>query len=97
MSASTTAATAGAIAAQAVAQAIKASGAIVNLNPDNFSIIASKARNSLVVISYGGFLNKSYQYLLSYKGIFFYTKSPVQLSLPSDIETVYAKTIWIPG
>jgi hypothetical protein len=92
-----TAATGAAVAAQAIAQAIKASGAIINLDPDNFSIIASKARNPLVVVSYGGFLNKTYQYLLSYKGIFFFTKSPVQLSLPSDVEIVYAKSIWIPG
>ncbi len=85
------------IAAQAIAQAAKASGAIVNLDPENFTIIASRAKDPLVVVAYGGFLSKSYQYLLSYKGIFFYTKSPVELSLPTGAETVYAKTIWVPG
>jgi hypothetical protein len=51
---------AGAAAARAaaIAKAIKASGAIVRLEPDDFLTILSKSAKPLVVIAVGGFIKK---------------------------------------
>ena len=83
--------------AAAIAKAIKASGAIVSLEPNDFLVILSKASEPVVVLAEGGFLKTSYQYLTSYKGLTFFTKSSTPLQLPSDIELVVAEKIWIPG
>ena len=83
--------------AAAIAKAIKASGAIVQVEPDDFLIILSKTTKPLVVLAEGGFLKTNYQYLTGYKGLVFSVKSPAPLQLPGDIELVVAKKIWIPG
>jgi len=90
---------AGAAAARAaaIAQAIKASGAIVRLEPDDFLTILSKSVKPLVVIAEGGFVKKEYQYLTAYKGLIFFTKSQTTLLLPGDAEVIAAKKIWIPS
>ncbi len=85
-----------AAAAAAIARAIKASGAIVRTEPQDFLTILSRTRNPLVVMAKGGFLKANYQYLTSYKGLFFFTKSPTMLVLPGDVELVAANQIWIP-
>jgi len=85
-----------AAAAAAIAQAIKASGAIVRVTPEDFTRILSRSSKPLVVIARGGFIKPNYQYLTAYKGLFFYTKSPTELLLPGDIEIINAKEIWIP-
>jgi hypothetical protein len=91
-------ATAGAAAAAAaVAQAIKASGAIVRVEPDDFLRIVARQTGPLVVHATGGFFSTSYQYLSSYKGLAFFTKSASPLTLPSGCELVVAQKIWIPG
>ncbi len=89
----------GAAAAAAIAQAIKASGAIVRVEPDDFMSVLKKIDNPLVVIAEGGFikpLKTNYQYLTGYKGLVFFTKSSTPLQLPRDIELITAKKIWIP-
>jgi hypothetical protein len=86
-----------AAAAVAVAQAIKASGAIVRVEPEDFLRILRRQQEPLVVHATGGFFSTSYQYLSSYKGLAFFTKSPTPLSLPSGCEVVEARKIWIPG
>jgi hypothetical protein len=85
--------------AAATANAIKASGAIVEVTPYEFVSIASRVDTPLVVMKEGGsgwFAGK-YQYLTSYKGLIFHTKSaePVQFTIP--IELIVADRIWIPG
>jgi len=87
---------AGAAAAQAIANAIKASGAIVRVEPFEFLNILSRIEEPLVVYSQGGFL-KSFKYITNYKGLIFYTKSKEPLNLTSDAEIMLAKSIWIPG
>jgi hypothetical protein len=84
-------------AAAAIAQATKASGAIVKMTPENFMKIINKMDDGLVVVAEGGIFKKNYQYLTSYKGLFFFTKSPEPLSISSRIETVLSSKIWIPG
>ncbi len=88
---------AAAAAAHAIAQAVKASGAIVRLEPEDFLKIVSKTRAPLVVMAPSGFMQKGYRYLTSYKGLFFYTKSSTGIQLPGDAEIVSARSIWIPG
>jgi hypothetical protein len=86
-----------AAAAAAIAQATKASGVIVRLEPDDFLGILHRQQAALVVHATGGFFSTNYQYLTSYKGLAFFTKSATPLDLPSGTELVEAKTIWIPG
>ncbi len=82
-----------------VANASKASGAIVRLEPDEFMKIVSRAKARLVVVSpaKGGIFSRNNEYLMSYKGIFFYTKTRTPLTLPGDSELVSAKGFWMPS
>ena len=88
---------AGAAAGAAIAKAIKASGVIVHVEPDEFLGILQRQRGALEVQATGGFFSTKYQYLTSYKGLAFFTKSPARLTLPSDTEIVQAKKCWMPG
>lgn len=91
------AATGAAAAAAAIAQAVKASGVIVRVEPDDFLSILGRQPGALVVHATGGFFSTNYQYLTSYKGLAFFTKAPTPLDLPSGTELVQAKSIWVPG
>jgi hypothetical protein len=89
---------AGAAAAGAAAvQAIKASGVIVHVEPDEFLGILRRQPGLLVVHATGGVFRTNYQYLTGYKGLAFFTKSPDPLDLPSGTELIQAKRIWVPG
>jgi len=81
----------------AVAQAIKASGAIVQVSPRDFLTILGKSERPLVVMAPGRFLAPKYQYLTGYKGLAFYTGSREALRLPENVELIEARSIWIPG
>jgi hypothetical protein len=88
----------GAAAAQAaaIAQAIKASGVLVRVEPRDFLAIVRRQPAALVVHATGGFFSTNYQYLMGYKGLAFFTKAPAPLPLPADTELVLANQIWIP-
>ena len=86
-----------AAAAAAIAQAIKASGVLVRLDPQEFLKVLNRAKDPLVVMAEGGFLSKNFQYMMGYKGLAFFTKSPEPLMLPTGCELVTAQSIWIPG
>jgi hypothetical protein len=90
-------AAAGAAAAAAIAQAIKASGVVVQVSPADFLAVLRKVETPLVVYAEGGFFSKNYQYLVSYKGFAFFTKSSQTILLPAGVETIAARKIWIPG
>ena len=90
------AAGAAAAAAAAIANAIKASGVVVRVDPASFQTILRRVENPLVIYAEGGFFSKNYQYLVSYKGFAFLTKAAEPILLPTGIETVMAKKIWIP-
>ena len=89
----------GSIAAHyaAIANAIKASGAIVEVLPDDFVNLIARSERHVVVTAMGGVFSKNYQYLSGYKGLVFYTKSPSPLMLSESTEVIRAKKIWIPG
>ena len=86
-----------AAAAAAIAQAIKASGAIVKMDPEQFQKILSKSSEPAVVMAHNGWPTKKYHYLTSYKGLFFFTKSINALMLPGGTDLITAEKIWIPG
>ena len=97
MSAGGAAGASGAAAAAAIAQATKASGVLVRVEPRDFLRILESQKEPLVVHATGGFFNTNYQYLASYKGLAFFTKSETPINLPRDTELVQAKKIWIPA
>jgi hypothetical protein len=80
-----------------IANAIKASGVVVRVEPVDFARILGKADQPLVVYAQGGLFSTSHQYLVSYKGLAFFTKSSDQIVLPRGTELIRAKKIWIPG
>jgi hypothetical protein len=86
-----------AVAAEHIAQAIRASGAIVRVEPDDFLKILARSEAVLVISAPGGFLSGGHDYLTSYKGIAFFTNSPKPLNLPPGAEIVTAQKIWIPS
>lgn len=86
-----------AVAAEQIAQAIKASGAIVRVEPDEFLRILARSADVLVVSAPGGFLSGGHEYLTSYKGLAFFTNSPRPLTLPDGVEVIAAQKIWIPA
>jgi hypothetical protein len=87
----------GAAIAAAIAKAIKANGILVRVEPADFQSLVLKVKDPLVVYAEGGIFSTSYQYLVSYKGFAFFTKSASPLILPSGVETILAKKIWIPS
>ena len=87
----------GVVTAAVIAHALRASGAIINMDPDSFLAIVSRCEKPLVVVAYEGLLHKSFRYLVGYKGLAFHTKSKTELMLPGKVEVVAAKSIWIPG
>ena len=89
------AATSGATAAAAVSNAIKASGAIVRVEPSDFLAILVKNPDPIVVQSPPGFFTR-HKYLTSYKGLFFCAKSREPLMIPPHVEIVNARKIYIP-
>ncbi len=70
---------------------------IVRVPPEGLRSILERSEKPLVVYAEGGFLGVNYQYLTSYKGLAFFTKSRQPVQLPADIELVRAEKIWIPG
>ena len=50
----------------------------------------------LVVIAAGGMFKTKYQYLTSYRGLAFFTKSPTALVLPGRADVITAKSMSIP-
>jgi glycogen synthase len=86
-----------AAAAAAIANAIKASGVVVRVTPADFHTILSKVEKPLVVYAKGGFFSTNHQYLVSYKGFAFFTKSSEPILLRPGVETIAANKIWIPS
>jgi len=82
--------------AAAAAQAIKASGTIVRVEPGVFEHVVGWQDEPVVIRSDGGRFGK-FQYMTSYRGFAFYAKSGVPLHIPGKAKVIEAKKIWIPG
>jgi GGDEF domain-containing protein len=87
---------AAAIAAM-IANAVKASGTVVRIEPEEFLKILKKVDAPLVIYAEGGMISTNYQYMISYKGFAFYCKADDPIELPKKAEVVVADKIWIPG
>ena len=81
--------------AAAVANALKAIGAIVCVEPQEFLGILERIEKPLVVHSPSGLLTKC-KYLTNYKGLTFFTKSKDALLIPASVEMITAKKIAVP-
>lgn len=79
-----------------VANAIKACGTVVRVEPAEFLRILSFGDRPLVVNTVGGLFSVSYKYLTSYRGLAFYCKSPTELGLPGNTELIHANKMSIP-
>jgi hypothetical protein len=69
----------------------------VRLETGEFSKITNRVGEPLIVVAQGGLFTKYYQYLISYKGLTFFTKSTVRLMLPDGAEVVNGGGIRVPG
>jgi hypothetical protein len=85
-----------AAAQAAIAQAIKASGAIVKVSPSDFQVILNRQEGALVLIAPGNIFQPGRKYLTSYKGLAFFTRSVHPIELPGDCEVIQAQKIWVP-
>ncbi len=83
--------------AAAIAQATKASGVLVRMEPDEFQQLLYRIPQPLIVVAWGGVFKKKYQYLVAYRGLAFFTASVDQMHLPGGSEVVQAKQIWMPS
>jgi len=90
---------AAAAAAAAVAQAIKASGVIVRLEPKEFLKLLNRNSSGLVVHALAGLFkfSTSHTYLMGYKGLAFYTRCREPIPLPGTCEVMEAQKVWMPG
>jgi hypothetical protein len=79
-----------------IAQAIKASGAIVRLEPPDFQRLVGRADQPFVVVAHSRFFGERYEYLFGYKGLILYTKTNAPLAISGRAEIVEARKIWIP-
>lgn len=86
-----------AAAAAAAANAIKATGAVIFVEPEEFLKVLGRVQEPLVVIAEGGFFKHKYQYLTGYKGLVFFANCDEAISLPGDAVIVRAGKIWVPN
>ena len=83
-------------AAAAIAQATKASGVIVSMEAEQFQQLLYRIPEPLVVVARSGAFSKKLQYLTSYRGLAFVTKTQEQLHLPGGAQVISANRIWVP-
>jgi len=85
-------------AAAAIANAVKASGVLIRLEPEEMRKVFGRMSNpAVVVVGRTGVFTKKNQYLTSWRGLAFYCKTEDQLPLPSCAEVISAKSIWVPS
>jgi hypothetical protein len=87
---------AAAAAAAATIQAIKASGAIVRVEPEEFRKLLAQNGQGLVVHSAGGLFSTKHKYLMGFKGLAFHTSAHDPIHVPSTCQVVEASKIWTP-
>ena len=57
----------------------------------------TRQEEPLIIRTPGGFLEARWQYLTSFRGFVFFTKSSEPLPLPGRAEVLEAKKIWVPS
>jgi hypothetical protein len=92
-----TGAAAGAAAAAARINATRSFGVIVTVEPEDFLTLAALQKEPLVVRSIGGVFAREYRYLMSFKGLAFFTKSSGQLEFAPGTLVIQSQKIYLPG
>ena len=87
---------AGAGVVAAMINAVKAFGVVVRISPPEFLALLERSEAPLVVVGKGGTFRKHHRYLSTYKGLAFFTRSPMPLSLPAHAEIVAVQSLSIP-
>jgi hypothetical protein len=87
----------GAAEAAAIMQVIKASGAVVRVEAQEFVRLVGRQEEPLVIRARGGFLAARWLYLTSFRGFVFFAKSGEPLPLPGRAEVLEAKKVWVPS
>ncbi len=85
-----------AIGAYAIANAIKASGVVVEVSSEDFMTIIQCSQGALIVHAQSKIIRTTHKYLTSYKGLAFYTKVSEPLEFKNHVELIEAKKISIP-
>jgi hypothetical protein len=83
-------------AAAARAKAIKASGVVVWISPEDSQALLLRTKDALVVHAEGGLFSHKHRSLVSYKGLAFFTKAVEPIRLPASVEVITASKIWVP-
>jgi hypothetical protein len=76
--------------------AVKATGVVVRIGSPEFLALLERSDAPLVVVGQGGTFRKHHRYLTTYKGLAFFTRSPMPLALPAHAEVVAVQSIAIP-
>ena len=79
-----------------VANAVKACGTLVRLEPEAFIRLLAKQERPLVVHAAPGGFSRTNRYLTSYKGLAFHCRTREALRIPGGAELILAKKISIP-
>ena len=84
-------------AAIAMANAVKAMGGIVQLEPEDFQRLVMRLEDPLVVTAERSLFGTRYQYVTGHRGLVFYAKSREPLRLGGRAEIIRAKRIAMPS
>ncbi|HYV20971.1 MAG TPA: hypothetical protein VFC25_18300 [Verrucomicrobiae bacterium] len=83
-------------AVAAAIQAVRASGAIVNVLPDEFQRLLEQNVQGLLVHTQAKYFTRRHRYLMGYRGLAFYTATREPLRLPRTVQVIEAKKIRVP-
>jgi hypothetical protein len=84
-------------AAIAMANAVKAMGGIVQLEPEDFQRLVMRLEDPLVVTAERSLFGTRHQYVTGHRGLVFYAKSREPLRLGGRAEIIRAKRISMPS
>jgi hypothetical protein len=79
-----------------IAYAQSVSGPFIHVEPEAFEALLSRSESPLVVCAPAGLLGAAFQYVTSYKGLTFHTKSKQMLRVPPQAEIIQAQRMTVP-
>jgi hypothetical protein len=86
-----------AAAAAAIANAIKASGALVEIEPRDFQDLVERIPEPLVLYKgAGGMFDRKHQYATSHRGFVFFARTREPLLLPTRVQLLPVMKMWMP-
>ena len=76
--------------------ATRATGVIVHVDAGDFQALIKRAVEPMILVARGGVFKKHYQYMTTYKGLAFFTRSDRPLEFAGRHEKIMVKKLWIP-